>query len=312
MKTVLLCTGQGSQKPGMGQELMEIHPACKEIFACAGDIFHIDLAAICREGDEAKLAQTQVAQPAIMAVSLAGFSLLKSLGVQPFAAAGHSLGEYASMVICGIVSIEDGFRILKIRSSLMEEAAKEQDGMMCAVLGTDVKTIERICEKIDPKGSVLPVNYNAPLQTVIAGKTPAVKKAMDQLAPLARKLVPLKVNAAFHTELMRPAAEAFEKALDSFSFQKPSLPFYSNLLAAPLKDTSNMPAYLAKHMVSPVRFTEELTQMQKDGADTFVELGPSKVLSGLTKKTLDDVSVHFLGDRASYEALCQSGLVQKG
>ena len=184
----------------------------------------------------------------------------KKRGFTYDAVAGHSLGEYAAMVASGMLSLEDGFRVIKARSEAMDAAAKAADGAMCAILKLAPAEVERICQETE--GYVIPANYNSSVQTVIAGDRDAVEKAAAACAALKARAVPLAVASAFHTKLMQPAADTFYKAIQNVKFSAPTVPFYSNVLGAVRTDFSDMPKALAEHIVSPVRFTDELAAMQ--------------------------------------------------
>ncbi len=287
-KTVFLFSGQGSQYPQMAGELIAASPKAAEVFTCACDVLGFDLKEICLNGTAEELAKTQVSQPAIMATSLAALACAREKGIDASAVAGHSLGEYAAMVAASMLTMEDGFKLIKARADAMGRCAEQQDGAMAAIVGLTAEEVASVCE--ETPGYVLPVNYNSTAQTVIAGERTAVAEASETFVAMGKRAIPLAVSAAFHSKLMQPAADEFYEAAKNFSFAKPKLDFYSNLTGKKLTDCSDMAGYLAKHIVSPVRFTSELAELQTDGYKNFVELGPGKVLTGLVKKTLKDVA----------------------
>lgn len=283
MKTVFLFSGQGSQYPGMGAELAERSSAAKQILECGSDIMGFDLMKKLTDSTPEELAQTRLSQPAIFTTSLLALAAARENGIDNAAVAGHSLGEYAAMYASGMLGMEDAFKAIKLRSAAMADAAEATGGSMAAIIGSDNETIEKVCAEVG--GFCAPANFNSPQQTVIAGESQAVDEAVAKFAELGKRAVKLAVSAAFHTKLMSAAAERFRSEISGFSFRAPNCDFYSNLYGKKLEDFSDMPAYLAAHICSPVRFVEEMAAMNAAGTEAYVELGPGKVLTGLVKKT---------------------------
>lgn len=283
-KNVFLFSGQGSQYVGMAKELCEKYEGAKAVFDKANEILGYDISKIAFEGPEEELNKTVNSQPAIMACSLAAFEAAKAEGITFDGVAGHSLGEYAAMVAAGVVSTEDGFRLIKARAAAMQKAAEASSGSMYAIIGLDAAEVEKICDETD--GYVVPVNYNSAVQTVIAGDTAACEAAAAKFAEMKKKAIKLNVASAFHSKLMQPAADEFIETAKTVEFKPAQVEFYSNVLGTKLEDFSGMSEMLAKHIVSPVKFTSELAEMDKAGYENFIELGPNKVLTGLVKKTL--------------------------
>lgn len=283
MKTVFLFSGQGSQYPGMGAELAEKSSAAKRIYECGSDIMGFDLAKKLSDSTPEELAQTRLSQPAIFTTSLLALAAARENGIENCAVAGHSLGEYAAMYASGMLGMEDAFKAIKLRSEAMAKAAEATGGSMAAIIGSDNETIAKICKGVN--GFCAPANYNSPQQTVIAGEAAAIDEALAKFAELGKRGVKLAVSAAFHTKLMNSAAEEFKAAVAGFPFKTPDCDFYSNLYGKKLEDFSDMPSYLAAHICSPVKFTDELEAMNNAGIEAYVELGPGKVLTGLVKKT---------------------------
>lgn len=283
-KNIFLFSGQGSQYVGMAKELCEKYPAAKEVFDKANEVMGYDIAEIAFNGPEEELNKTANSQPAIMACSLAAFEAAKAEGITFDGVAGHSLGEYAAMVAAEVVTLEDGFKLIKARASAMQKAAENSSGAMYAIIGLDASEVEKICEETE--GYVVPVNYNSAVQTVIAGDTAACETAAAKFTEMKKKAIKLNVASAFHSKLMQSAADEFIETAKTVEFKPAKVEFYSNVLGVKLEDFANMPEMLAKHIVSPVRFTSELAEMEKAGYENFIELGPNKVLTGLVKKTL--------------------------
>lgn len=292
MSTALLFSGQGSQYSGMGKNIIEGNEAAYEkIFEAGSDILGFDVKKTMFEGTAEELAQTKVSQPAIFTMSLLCAEKFAIEGGEFSAVAGHSLGEYAAMVKSGMVDMETGFTLIKHRAACMEKAARKNGGKMAAVLFSDTAAIEKACADVTAAGDyVIPVNYNSKAQTVIAGSESGIAKASELLAAAgAKKIVPLAVAAAFHSEYMKEAGIEFKELIKDVKFAAPQKDFYSNLLGGKLEDISDMHDILSRHIFSPVKFTSELAAMQAAGIDSYVECGPGKTLVGLVKKTLDGV-----------------------
>lgn len=297
--TISLFSGQGSQISGMGKDIFEAFPNTARLYDSASEILGRDMKAVCFESTDEELSKTINAQPAIMLTSLVGINAAIEKGYKFNGVAGHSLGEYAALVISGMVSVEDGFRLIKARSEAMEEATHENKGAMAAVMKIAPEKIEEICSSA--KNYVVPVNYNSPQQTVIAGTPEGIAEVSEKFAELKARVITLNVAGAFHSELMKSAAEKFYETAKTITFNTPDVKYYSNVTGGELTDFSDMAGLLAKHIVSPVRFTSELYAMQKDGADKFVEFGAGKTLTGLVKKTLKDVTAISITDIESLE-----------
>lgn len=310
MKTALLFSGQGSQYAGMGKEVFELSPIYSGIILqCGSDILGFDLKDLLFNADIDAYKRTSVAQPAIFAVSLLALSLAKEhAGLTYSGVAGHSLGEYAALVVANMLTMEDGFKAVKWRSEAMEKAAEVADGGMIAVIGAEASLIEGICTSITATGDyITPANYNSPVQTVLSGTENAIEKAMEMFKENGvRKVVRLAVAAPFHTKLLSSAAAEFRPKVSLLTFKAPDFDFYSNVTGDKLTDFSDMPDYLCRHICSPVQFVSELNAMKRDGYDCFAEFGPGKVLTGLVKKTLTDVTAMNVENEATYSAFAEA------
>lgn len=298
-KTAFLFSGQGSQYAGMGVSLVERYPELKVIFDEASEILGFDLFDKCANASDEELAQTVISQPAIMAVSLCAAEALRINGITADAAAGHSLGEYAAMVYTGMVSRKDGFKLIKARSEAMQKAAGNSKGAMFAIIGKSVEEIEQVCSETE--GYVLPVNYNSTVQTVIAGEEAAAQAAADKLAEMGARAVRLNVTAAFHSKLMQPAADEFKPAAEQITFSMPQITMMSNISGKALDSVDGMADRLAMHIVSPVKFTTELAELNEMGVEKYIECGPNKVLTGLVKKTLKGAAAVNVQDSDSLD-----------
>lgn len=296
---IILFAGQGAQYAGMGKDLYDSMPSMKKIMDTGSEILGYDLCKVCFDESFTELSRTIYAQPAIMAMEIMCFEAAKEKGIRFEAVAGHSLGEYAAMEASGMLSLEDSFKVIKARAEAFDKVASSANGSMAAILKLTASQVEEVCASVD--GYVVPVNYNSPAQTVIAGNADAVAAACEKFKELKARVMPLNTESAFHSEIMKPASEEFKANIAGIKFNAPSVKFFSNLTGAELTDFSDMPSLLAKHVISPVRFTDELAAIKAQGFDTYIELGPGKTLTGLVKKTLDDVNAFNIDGAAALE-----------
>lgn len=282
-KLAAVFPGQGSQYVGMGKELAEKHPVVAETFAEADEALGFHLSRLCFEGPEEELTLTRNTQPALLVTSVAMYRLLEAHGVTPELAAGHSLGEYSALVAAGAMSFADAVRTVRLRGELMQEAVPPGEGTMAAILGLDRELVEALCRQTP--GVVEPATYNSPGQIVVAGETGAVKALMEAaLEKGARRAQLLKVSGPFHSSLLAGAGERLAEWLASIAVSPPKFPVYSNVTAAPVTTAEEIKTCLARQVSAPVRWEESVRNMVAAGAQSFVELGPGRVLSGLIKR----------------------------
>lgn len=279
--------GQGAQYPGMGKDLYENSDIARELFDKANKILGFDITQIMFEGTADELKQTNVTQPAIFLHSVI---LSKVLGdkFQPQMTAGHSLGEFSALVAAGALSFDDGLKLVAQRAAAMQKACEAEASTMAAIVGLDDEVVEQVCNDVD--GIVVAANYNCPGQLVISGAVEAVNKACETLTEKgAKRALVLPVGGAFHSPLMEPAREELAAAIESTNIQKPVCPVYQNVDAKPHTDPSEIKENLIAQLTGPVRWTQTVKNMIADGADSFTELGPGKVLQGLVMKVNKDV-----------------------
>ena len=298
MRIAFMFSGQGAQFPGMMKDLCAAEPAAKRVFDTADSALGRGISDLCFEGAQEDLNLTHNTQPCVLAADLAAAMALRAHGVEPKAAAGFSLGEYAALAFAGSMGMEDAFEIIQQRADAMQEAVAPGKGAMAAMMGGDPEKVEAVCAAVTD-GSVVAANYNSPAQTVISGESAAV----DQAIALARQQrirgVKLAVSAPFHCALMEPAAKRLEALFATRRFKAPAIPVYMNVDARANTDAAAIPGLLVRQAMSPVRWMQTLLNMQADGFDTFVECGPGHTLSGLAAKTLKDVTLLRVGDAES-------------
>lgn len=286
--------GQGAQFPGMGLDLFENSLEASDLFEKANKILGFKITDIMFKGTADELKQTKVTQPAVFLHSVI---LAKSLEAdfKPDMVAGHSLGEISALVAAEVLSFEDGLKLVSKRAMAMQKACEMAESTMAAVLGLEDDVVEQVCESID--GVVVAANYNCPGQLVISGEIEAVNKACELLKEKgARRALVLPVGGAFHSPMMEPARAELAEAIEGTNFNQPICPVYQNVVAQAVTEPSEIKKNLIKQLTAPVKWTQTIQQMIKDGADEFIEIGPGKVLQGMVRKIDRNVKVSSINE----------------
>lgn len=305
---VFVFPGQGAQFVGMGKDLYEAYPSARELYDRADEILGFSLSKVCFEGPEEELQQTRNTQPAIAVTSLA---LLKvatevspTLLQRPAYVAGHSLGEYSALVAAGSLPFDDAVRLLRTRGELMQSAGTTNPGTMAAILGLDVTDCEEICREA---GAEL-CNVNAPGQVVIGGTRDAVVRALDYAkARGAAKVIPLSVSGAFHSSLMRPAADGMMSPVATAAITDPLIPLVANCTATAIEDETSIRHELVDQVCKPVQWSRTVEYLGEHGVNTFIEFGPGRVLTGIIKRMIRKSTCINVNDAESVKVDLQGG-----
>ncbi|WP_339218386.1 ACP S-malonyltransferase [Paenibacillus sp. FSL W7-1332] len=292
-KTAFIFPGQGAQSVGMGKDAYDAVPAARNLFLTADEQLGFPLSSIIFNGPDEDLKQTVNTQPALLATSMAYLEAIRGKGVEPDYVAGHSLGEYSALVCAGVLSFEEAVSIVRARGEYMEAAVPGGQGAMAAVLGADREALSELCKSITAEGHVVELaNMNCPGQIVISGSAQGVAAAAERVKEAGgKRAIPLEVSGPFHSTLMKEAANRLADKLEQAAFNTPSVPVVANVTARPVEDAAAIRGLLVEQVYSPVLWHDSVEWMIAQGVDTFVEIGPGSVLSGLIKKIDKSVKV---------------------
>ncbi len=306
-KLALLFPGQGSQHVGMGRDICKYFPAASRTFEEAGDILHMDLKALCIDGDNQELTRTENAQPALLTLSVAKYRVFQQeLAIKPYLGAGHSLGEYSALVCSRAISFADALKLVRVRGESMQEAAKNGWGGMMAVSGLDREFIEEECKKWSADHrQVVVANYNSPQQLVISGHKEVLVKIGEVFARRGGQVVSLNVSAAFHSPLMEESARRFQEELAKYTFRSPDWPVLANTDARPYRDSAEIPVLLTKQITHPIQWEATMEYMKRQGVGVAIELGPKHVLKDLMKKSCKSIVVYSTDTQEDLQELYQ-------
>jgi [acyl-carrier-protein] S-malonyltransferase len=273
--------GQGSLETGMGRDIAEALPEAMEVFDIGSEASGLDLAKLCFDTPLEEMVETELQQPALVATSLAFLAALRKRGIVPDFVVGHSVGEFAALAAAGAMNVRETIALVRERGLAMAEAARERPGSMAAILGLEDEVVESLCRKIL---GVWPANYNCPGQIVVSGEHEAVDECCARAEEAgARRTVKLRVSGAFHSPLVARAADRLRPAVEKIRFSEPTAPFMSTVTAR-VESAQRMGPLLVDQLTAPVRFTQAASELVREGARTFIEVGPSNVLSGLVRR----------------------------
>ncbi|MBD3401941.1 ACP S-malonyltransferase [candidate division GN15 bacterium] len=279
--------GQASQYVGMGKDLYDASAEVRRLYQLAADEIGEDIAKLSFEGPAETLKRTRFTQPAILLHSLAVLTMLKEAELSFDYAAGHSLGEYGALAVCGAMSFDDAIKAVVRRASLMEEACVANPGTMAAVMGLSDEQISTVCAEAAGDGVVVPANYNSDVQIVISGSVDAVTRAADKAKEAgAKRAMLLEVGGAFHSPLMAPARDGLHDYLQGLAISEPSKPVVANVTATEVLDSEDIRRLLVEQVTSPVRWAQTMSFLRKNGVTRIIEIGPGKVLTGLAKRDM--------------------------
>jgi len=306
MKKAFIFPGQGSQRVGMGKSLAENYASALRIFQEADEILGINLSQLCFEGPEEKLRQTEYTQIAVLTCSIAALCVLQEEGLSCDVVAGHSLGEYSALIACRSLSFENALKLVRHRAKFMEENVQKQISGMIAVLGLEASKLTAICEEASNGNGVVQIaNYNCPGQLVIAGDTKALGKAKELAESSNARCIPLSVNGAFHSSLMKSAALNLQKVIKDFSISKPEMKFIANVNGDYINDPEQIRNILISQITSPVQWEASIRRMISDETTTFIEVGPGKVLSGLVRRIDRKVEIFHVDTSTDVEKVLE-------